>query len=104
MVARGDGVEIGDAALVGKQSISRARSLNRTVVTATQMNKSMIDNPMLARAEVMDVASAVLDGTDAVMTSAETAAGDFPEETVATMARVCLGAESKKKLTFLSTV
>ena len=98
MVARGDlGVEIGDAALVGKQKliISRARSLNRTVVTATQMMESMIDNPMPTRAEVMDVANAVLDGTDAVMLSAETAAGDYPEETVATMARVCLGAESQ---------
>jgi ClpP class serine protease len=100
MVARGDlGVEIGDAALVGKQKliISRARSLNRTVVTATQMMESMIDNPMPTRAEVMDVANAVLDGTDAVMLSAETAAGDYPEETVATMARVCLGAESQKE-------
>ncbi len=100
MVARGDlGVEIGDAALMGKQKliIRRARSLNRTVVTATQMMESMIDNPMPTRAEVMDVANAVLDGTDAVMLSAETAAGDYPEETVATMARVCLGAESQKE-------
>ncbi|CAH9055400.1 Pyruvate kinase II [Pseudoalteromonas holothuriae] len=101
MVARGDlGVEIGDAALVGKQKliIRRARSLNRTVVTATQMMESMIDNPMPTRAEVMDVANAVLDGTDAVMLSAETAAGDYPEETVATMARVCLGAESQPEI------
>ncbi|QFU04961.1 Pyruvate kinase II [Pseudoalteromonas sp. THAF3] len=100
MVARGDlGVEIGDAELVGKQKtiISRARSLNRVVVTATQMMESMIDNPMPTRAEVMDVANAVLDGTDAVMLSAETAAGDYPEQTVATMARVCLGAESQKE-------
>ncbi|MCF2861558.1 pyruvate kinase [Pseudoalteromonas sp. Cnat2-41] len=100
MVARGDlGVEIGDAELVGKQKtiISRARSLNRVVITATQMMESMIDNPMPTRAEVMDVANAVLDGTDAVMLSAETAAGDYPEQTVATMARVCLGAESQKE-------
>ena len=98
MVARGDlGVEIGDAELVGKQKliIQRARTLNRVVVTATQMMESMIDNPMPTRAEVMDVANAVLDGTDAVMLSAETAAGDYPEETVATMARVCKGAESQ---------
>ncbi len=98
MVARGDlGVEIGDAALVGKQKliISRARSLNRVVITATQMMESMIDNPMPTRAEVMDVANAVLDGTDAVMLSAETAAGMYPEETVAAMARVCVGAESQ---------
>jgi pyruvate kinase len=98
MVARGDlGVEIGDAALVGKQKaiISRARTLNRTVITATQMMESMIDNPMPTRAEVMDVANAVLDGTDAVMLSAETAAGDYPAITVETMARVCLGAESQ---------
>ncbi|WP_010604862.1 pyruvate kinase [Pseudoalteromonas maricaloris] len=101
MVARGDlGVEIGDAALVGKQKqiISRARSLNRTVITATQMMESMIDNPMPTRAEVMDVANAVLDGTDAVMLSAETAAGDYPEQTVAAMARVCLGAESQPQI------
>ncbi len=100
MVARGDlGVEIGDAALVGKQKtiISRARSLNRVVITATQMMESMIDNPMPTRAEVMDVANAVLDGTDAVMLSAETAAGDYPEQTVQTMARVCVGAESQKE-------
>ncbi len=98
MVARGDlGVEIGDAELVGKQKliIERARMHNRVVVTATQMMESMIDNPMPTRAEVMDVANAVLDGTDAVMLSAETAAGSYPEETVASMARVCLGAETQ---------
>ncbi|AWL12143.1 Pyruvate kinase [Saliniradius amylolyticus] len=96
MVARGDlGVEIGDAELVGvqKKLISRSRQLNKVVITATQMMESMIDSPMPTRAEVMDVANAVLDGTDAVMLSAETAAGQFPTETVAAMSRVCEGAE-----------
>lgn len=97
MVARGDlGVEIGDAELVGvqKKLISRSRQLNKVVITATQMMESMISSPMPTRAEVMDVANAVLDGTDAVMLSAETAAGDYPVETVAAMARVCEGAET----------
>ncbi|MDN7123711.1 pyruvate kinase [Pseudidiomarina terrestris] len=97
MVARGDlGVEIGDAQLVGKQKriIERARQLNKVVITATQMMESMIENPMPTRAEVMDVANAVLDGTDAVMLSAETAAGKFPVATVKAMAEICLGAET----------
>ena len=97
MVARGDlGVEIGDAELVGvqKKLIARSRQLNRVVITATQMMESMIESPMPTRAEVMDVANAVLDGTDAVMLSAETAAGKYPVETVAAMARVCEGAET----------
>ena len=96
MVARGDlGVEIGDPELVGvqKKLIRRSRQLNRVVITATQMMESMISNPMPTRAEVMDVANAVLDGTDAVMLSAETAAGQYPAETVSSMAKVCLGAE-----------
>ncbi|EKE76623.1 pyruvate kinase [Gallaecimonas xiamenensis] len=96
MVARGDlGVEIGDAELVGQQKriIRRARELNRVVITATQMMETMIESPMPTRAEVMDVANAVLDGTDAVMLSAETAAGKYPVETVEAMSRVCVGAE-----------
>lgn len=96
MVARGDlGVEIGDAELIGVQKhiISRARSLNRCVITATQMMDSMIESPLPTRAEVFDVANAVLDGTDAVMLSAETAAGKFPVQTVEAMVRVILGAE-----------
>lgn len=97
MVARGDlGVEIGDAELVGvqKKLIARSRQLNKVCITATQMMESMIDSPMPTRAEVMDVANAVLDGTDAVMLSGETAAGNFPVETVEAMARVCEGAET----------
>ena len=96
MVARGDlTVEIGDAELVGVQKniIQRARSLNKPVITATQMMESMIDSPMPTRAEVSDVANAVLDYTDAVMLSAETAAGDYPVEAVAAMTRIIEGAE-----------
>jgi len=96
MVARGDlAVEIGDAELPGvqKKLIRMAREANCPCVTATQMMESMIHNPQPTRAEVMDVANAVMDGTDAVMLSAETAAGDFPVQTVKAMARVCLGAE-----------
>ncbi|WP_286267279.1 pyruvate kinase [Thalassotalea atypica] len=101
MVARGDlGVEIGDAELVGKQKhiIARSRQLNRVVITATQMMETMIESPMPTRAEVMDVANAVLDGTDAVMLSAETAAGQFPVETVQAMDNVCLGAEKHRSV------
>ncbi|HMI76982.1 MAG TPA: pyruvate kinase [Buchnera sp. (in: enterobacteria)] len=96
MVARGDlGVEIGDPALAGiqKKLIRRARQLNRVVITATQMMESMIINPMPTRAEVMDVANAVLDGSDAVMLSAETATGKYPVETILAMSKVCQGAE-----------
>lgn len=96
MVARGDlGVEIGDAELIGvqKKIIKRARELNRFVITATQMMESMIENPMPTRAEVFDVANAILDGTDAVMLSAETAAGKHPIEVVKAMTEICQGAE-----------
>ena len=96
MVARGDlGVEIGDAELIGvqKKIIHEARHNKRIVITATQMMESMINNPIPTRAEVFDVANAVLDGTDAVMLSAETAAGQFPEAVIHAMSRACLGAE-----------
>lgn len=99
MVARGDlGVEIGDAELIGvqKKIIQRARSLDRAVITATQMMESMITNAIPTRAEVFDVANAVLDGTDAVMLSGETAMGDHPVRVVEAVSRVCLGAEKEK--------
>ncbi len=98
MVARGDlGVEIGDAKLIGVQKhiIKRARNLNRGVITATQMMESMINSPLPTRAEVFDVANAVLDGTDAVMLSAETASGSYPVQTVEAMVRVIMGAEEQ---------
>ena len=96
MVARGDlSVEVGDATVPGlqKRMIKMARAKNRLVITATQMMESMINNPIPTRAEVSDVANAVLDGTDAVMLSAETAVGDYPVETIEAMARICLNAE-----------
>ena len=96
MVARGDlGVEIGDAELPGlqKKIIRTALEHNRVVITATQMLQSMVDNPIPTRAEVLDVANAVIDGTDAVMLSAETASGSHPVKAVEAMVRICLGAE-----------
>ncbi|MCK9529304.1 MAG: pyruvate kinase [Gammaproteobacteria bacterium] len=99
MVARGDlGVEIGDAALVPwqKRLIKQARTMNRPVITATQMMESMITNQIPTRAEVFDVANAVLDGTDAVMLSAETAMGKYPDKAIAAMDRICLEAEKQR--------
>ena len=98
MVARGDlAVEVGDAVVpaLQKRMIRMARDKLRITITATQMMESMISNPIPTRAEVSDVANAVLDGTDAVMLSAETATGQFPVETVAAMARVCVEAEKE---------
>lgn len=101
MVARGDlAVEVGDAAVpaLQKRMIRMAREKNRLTITATQMMESMISSPIPTRAEVSDVANAVLDGTDAVMLSAETATGLYPAETVAAMARVCVEAEKEDTL------
>ncbi len=96
MVARGDlGVEMGFAGLAGMQKtiIKMARNLHTVCITATQMMESMIHSQMPTRAEVSDVANAVMDGTDAVMLSAETAVGEFPVKAVSAMAEVCVGAE-----------
>lgn len=96
MVARGDlAVEVGNAAVpaLQKRMIKMARASNKLAITATQMMESMIVNAVPTRAEVSDVANAVLDGTDAVMTSAETASGKYPVETVEAMAAICVEAE-----------
>ncbi len=101
MVARGDlGVEIGDAALppAQKKIIKRARKLNRVVITATQMMESMITNALPTRAEVFDVANAVLDGTDAVMLSGETAVGMHPIKVIQAVNRICLEAEQQREI------
>ncbi|MEN9374149.1 MAG: hypothetical protein RIR79_1701 [Pseudomonadota bacterium] len=101
MVARGDlAVEVGNAAVPGlqKRMIKLAREHDRVVITATQMMESMITNPVPTRAEVSDVANAVLDGTDAVMLSAETAAGKYPLETIIEMAKICAAAEAHQDI------
>ncbi len=101
MVARGDlAVEVGDAAVpaLQKKMIRLAREQNKLTITATQMMESMISSPVPTRAEVSDVANAVLDGTDAVMLSAESASGKFPVETIEAMDRICREAEQTQPL------
>ena len=102
MVARGDlAVEVGDASVpaLQKRMIRMAREHNKLTITATQMMESMIASPVPTRAEVSDVANAVLDGTDAVMLSAETASGMYPVETVLSMSRICVVAENSAPVT-----
>jgi pyruvate kinase len=99
MIARGDlGVEVGDAQLpaLQKKMIKRARQLNRVTITATQMMETMIENAIPTRAEVFDVANAVMDGTDAVMLSGETATGKSPSLVIETMGRICAEAEKQR--------
>jgi pyruvate kinase len=99
MVARGDlAIEVGNAAVpaLQKRMIKMARASNKLAITATQMMESMIVNAVPTRAEVSDVANAVLDGTDAVMTSAETASGRYPVGTVQAMAAICAAADESE--------
>ena len=101
MVARGDlAVEVGDASVpsLQKRMIREARALNKLTITATQMMESMISSPVPTRAEVSDVANAVLDGTDAVMLSAESASGQYPVETIEAMSRICVEAEKSQEV------
>ncbi|MGZ5661794.1 MAG: pyruvate kinase, partial [Usitatibacter sp.] len=105
MVARGDlAVEVGDATVpaLQKRMIRMARQMNKLTITATQMMESMISSPVPTRAEVSDVANAVLDGTDAVMLSAESASGMYPVETIAAMNRICIEAEKSQPVTLES--
>ena len=100
MVARGDlAIEVGNATVpaLQKRMIKMARAMDKITITATQMMESMIVNPVPTRAEVSDVANAVLDGTDAVMLSAETAAGKYPVETIEMMASICVEAENRSE-------
>jgi pyruvate kinase len=102
MVARGDlAVEVGDATVpaLQKRMIRQARELNKLTITATQMMESMISSPVPTRAEVSDVANAVLDGTDAVMLSAESASGQYPVEAIEAMSRICIEAEKSQTVT-----
>jgi pyruvate kinase len=106
MVARGDlGVEMGHAELTGiqKRLIRKTRKSHKIVITATQMMESMIQNPIPTRAEVSDVANAVIDGTDAVMLSGETAVGKYPVEAITAMSEVCVGAEKFPLATNVAT-
>ena len=105
MVARGDlAVEVGDASVpaLQKRMIRLAREMNKLTITATQMMESMISSPVPTRAEVSDVANAVLDGTDAVMLSAESASGQYPVEAIEAMSRVCIEAEKSHTVTLES--
>ena len=101
MIARGNlGVEVGDASLppIQKRLISLARTMNRVVITANQMMESMIQNQVPTRAEVFDVANSVLDGTDAVMLSSETAVGKFPDKAIKAVDRICREAEKQRQV------
>ena len=101
MVARGDlAVEVGDAAVpaLQKRMIRLAREQNKLTITATQMMESMIESPVPTRAEVSEVANAVLDGSDAVMLSAESASGKYPVEAIEAMHRICVQAEQTQPL------
>src|SRR5262249_58093125 len=99
MLARGDlGVEvpIEEMAVLQKQLIAKAHIAGKPIITATQMLESMVASPLPTRAEATDVANAILDGTDAVMLSAESAIGQYPEEAVAMLAKIAAYTESQR--------